>query len=61
MTTIEKLQNEIETLEARLQELNRRLPAHSIPPAMIAELDELDEELAVKRARLKKMARDSGD
>jgi Tfp pilus assembly protein PilO len=60
MTTIEELQNEIEALEARLRELNRRLPAHSIPPAMIAELDELDEELGAKRTSLQKLIRESG-
>jgi Tfp pilus assembly protein PilO len=59
MITIQELQNEIDALEERLQELNRRLPAHSIPPAMIAELDELDEELSVKRARLAELLRKS--
>jgi hypothetical protein len=32
--------------------LEARLPAHSIPPSMIAEWDELDEELAEARAKL---------
>jgi Tfp pilus assembly protein PilO len=59
MITIQELQNEIDALEERLQELNRRLPAHSIPPAMIAELDELDEELSIKRASLTEMLRKS--
>lgn len=48
-----KLESEIASLEARLVDLKARLPAHSIPPGMIAELDELDEELALARARLK--------
>jgi len=61
MTTAEKLQNEIAVLEARLQELNRRLPAHSIPPALIAELDELDDELSLKRARLEELSRETDD
>jgi hypothetical protein len=39
-------------LEARLADLQARLPAHSIPPSMIAEWDELDEELAEARAKL---------
>jgi hypothetical protein len=39
-------------LEARLADLQRRMPVHSIPPAMIAEWDELDEQLAAARARL---------
>ena len=33
----------IARLEARLADLHARLPAHSVPPAMVAELDELDE------------------
>ena len=36
-------------LEKQLTELQNRLPAHSVPPSMIAELDELEEALA--RAR----------
>ncbi|MCI0521999.1 MAG: histidine kinase [Chloroflexi bacterium] len=42
----------IAELEARLADLQKRLPAHSIPPAMIAEMDELDEQLAEARLRL---------
>lgn len=42
----------IAELEARLADLQKRLPAHSIPPAMIAEWDELDEQLAEARLRL---------
>jgi BMFP domain-containing protein YqiC len=42
----------IAELEARLVDLQERLPAHSIPPAMIAEWDELDEALAEARIRL---------
>lgn len=42
----------IAELKARLADLRERLPAHSIPPAMIAELDELDEALADARLKL---------
>jgi len=45
----------IAALEARLADLYARLPAHSIPPAMIAELDEIDEQIAQARARLAKI------
>jgi hypothetical protein len=51
--TASKLEGEIAGLEARLVDLKARLPAHSIPPGMIAEMDDLDEELALARARLK--------
>ena len=43
---------QIAILEARLLDLNARLPAHSISPAMIAELDELDDKLAQARKQL---------
>ncbi len=36
-------------LEKRLADLQSRLPAHSVPPSMIVELDELEEELALAR------------
>lgn len=47
-----KLESEVAALEARLIDLKARLPAHSIPAGMIAELDELDEQLALARTRL---------
>ena len=33
-------------LEAQIEELENNLPAHSIPPAMIMKLEELEEKLA---------------
>ena len=36
-------------LEKQLADLRARLPAHSIPPSMIAELDELEEALILAR------------
>ncbi|MBN1146063.1 MAG: hypothetical protein JXA78_02315 [Anaerolineales bacterium] len=50
--TEEQLERLIAELEARLSDWKARLPGHSIPPAMIAEVDELDEQLAQARARL---------
>jgi len=35
----------IRELEMRIADLEARLPAHSVPPAMIAELEDLEEEL----------------
>ncbi|MBC8249583.1 MAG: histidine kinase [Anaerolineales bacterium] len=35
----------IEELEKRIAELKRRWPAHSVPPTMLQQLDELEEEL----------------
>ena len=35
----------IEELKRRIEDLKKRMPAHSIPPAMMAQLDELEEQL----------------
>lgn len=52
MDEIQQLKRKIAELEARLSDLQKRLPAHSIKPALLAELDELDELLIEARARL---------
>lgn len=36
----------IQELIKQIEELKKRWPAHSVPPAMMAQLDELEEELA---------------
>ena len=46
------LEKEIAALEARLADLTARLPAHSIPPAMMAELDEIEEQLDQAKSHL---------
>jgi hypothetical protein len=46
------IEKEIAALEARLAELKARLPAHSIPPAMMAELDEIEDQLAQAKRSL---------
>ncbi len=38
-------------LEREIDDLIRRLPAHSTPPAMLEQLDELEAALAEARAR----------
>ncbi len=44
---------QIRELEKRIAELKRRLPAHSVPPAMMQELEELEEELETLRKEAK--------
>ena len=46
-------EEQIRELEQRIADLKARLPKHSIPPAMIMELEELEEELARARAEAK--------
>jgi hypothetical protein len=50
--TAQDLQDLIAELEKLLIDWKKRLPAHSIPPAMIAEMDELDEKINNARKRL---------
>ena len=42
----------ITDLEQRLADLQARLPAHSVPPAMMMEMEEIEEELARLRGIL---------
>jgi len=48
-----KILEQIADLEARIADCQRRMPAHSTPAGMLAELDELDEQLAVANRRLR--------
>ena len=41
----------IEELEKQIADLKRRWPAHSVPPTMLQQLDELEEELEKERKR----------
>jgi len=45
----------IQEVERKIADLKERWPAHSIPPALMLELDELEEELAkaMEQARQK--------
>ncbi len=47
------MSNRIQQLTKQIEDLKKRLPAHSIPPGMMAELDQLEELLAEEIARQK--------
>ena len=49
-------QERIAQIEAELAELQARLPKHSVPPAMIIEMEDLEDELEMLR---KSIDRDS--
>ncbi len=44
-------ENRIKNVEKQIAELKSRWPAHSVPPAMVQQLDELEEELEQLRKR----------
>ena len=50
-----KLETEISKLEDKIKEKESNLPAHSIRPEMIQEIDNLEEELNSKRKKLKQI------
>ena len=58
-----KEEERVKALEAQIEELKKRWPAHSVPPNMMLELDELEEELELARQALerKKIGQDSQD
>jgi hypothetical protein len=39
----------VRVLETRLADLERRLPAHSIPPTLVFELEDLEDQLTAAR------------
>jgi len=49
-----KQNDRIEELEKQIEDLMRRWPAHSVKPAMVQRLDELEEELKKAREKAKK-------
>lgn len=53
-----RLKQEIAELEAELAGLQARMPAHSVPPAMMLALDDLEERLAHLRMRRAALAPD---
>lgn len=57
---IKEIQALIMDLESRLADLEERLPAHSIPPNLIAEMDELDEQIQVQKKRLAQLLAGKG-
>ena len=42
--------DKIKDIEAKIADLERRLPAHSVPAAMLQQLEELEDELEQARA-----------
>jgi hypothetical protein len=47
-------QERIAQLEAEIAELQARMPKHSVPPAMIIELEDLEDELEMLKARVER-------
>ena len=56
----EALKQTIARLEAELAALKAAMPAHSLPPAMLERLDELDEQLEAAQARLVELDQPAG-
>ena len=52
METEKGFKEEIEALEKKIEELKKRMPAHSIPIEMMQELEDLEDELTAKKKKL---------
>jgi polyhydroxyalkanoate synthesis regulator phasin len=49
----------IKELEKQIADLERQWPAHSVPPAMLQRLDELEEELEILREEMEAGEKDA--
>jgi hypothetical protein len=47
-------QERIQELETEISEVKARLPKHSVPPALIIELEDLEDELEMLKARVER-------
>ncbi|RLA88257.1 MAG: histidine kinase [Deltaproteobacteria bacterium] len=48
----EKLKRDIAEMEARLEEMKKNIPAHSVKPQQIIAIEELEEEISEAKKRL---------
>ena len=61
MSAPRSLDEQIAELEARIEDLKARLPAHSVPASMLIELEDLEDALvAALEAALLRSASDQG-
>ncbi len=56
---IMKNNQRIKELEERIADLKQRWPAHSVPPALMLELDDLEDELAKALVQSQKDEKDA--
>lgn len=52
MDNTEKLKEEIVTLEKKIEEMKRKMSAHSTPVTMMQDLEDLEDELDKKKKEL---------
>lgn len=52
---IKKLEEEIKEIENKIKEKKLSFPAHSVKPEMMLGLEDLEEELSIKRDKLKQL------
>lgn len=51
--TIMMTDNLIQLLQKKIDDLKKRWPAHSVPPALMEQLDELESQLAAELEKLR--------
>ena len=57
-TKIQELLEEIQNLKERLRDREAALPAHSVRPHQIQEIEELEEKIAAREGKLAGMTKD---
>ena len=53
-----ELKKEVLVLEKKIEELKKRMPAHSIPIEMMQELEDLEDKLSTKKRKLNNNKKD---
>ena len=58
MEAEKEIKEEISTLEKKIEELKKRMPAHSVSIEMMQELEDLEDELSAKKRELNNSGKD---
>jgi len=58
--TVLKEEERVKEIEAQIADLKKRWPAHSVPPNMLMQLDELEDELEEVRQSLARALAEEG-
>lgn len=58
MEAEKEIKEEISILEKKIEELKKRMPAHSVSVGMMQELEDLEDELSAKKKKLNNSGKD---
>ena len=58
---LEQLRRRLQEIEAQIEDQHARLPAHSVRPAMIQELEDMEEQRDALRAEIERIQSENGE